>query len=112
MPEVDQDLDGDAFEESNSVLQKNGLVAEQDKFFNNYPIKAKGRYYYLDFYFPDLKLDLEIDGQQHKRPERKEHDIKRDTFLKENNYQIFRLEWKEITTISGKEFLKFGETWK
>lgn len=84
-------------------LEENGF---KDKFINNYAVKGDGRYYYLDFYFSEFNLDLEIDGQQHKRSERKEHDIKRDSFLVDKNYKVFRLEWREITTKSGKQFLK------
>lgn len=84
-------------------LEENGF---KNKFINNHPVKGDRRYYYLDFYFPEFNLDLEIDGQQHKRPERKEHDVKRDSFLVDKKYKVFRLEWREITTQSGKQFLK------
>lgn len=89
-------------------LEENGFT---NKFINNHPIckdelNKDAGYYYLDFYFPELKLDLEIDGQQHKKEERISSDILRDISLKNRGYNIFRLEWKQITTQSGKEFLE------
>lgn len=50
-------------------------------------------YYFLDFYFPDKKLDLEIDGAQHEKPERKKSDKKRDFLLKNNGITVIRLKW-------------------
>jgi very-short-patch-repair endonuclease len=37
--------------------------------------------YFLDFYFPALKINLEIDGKQHKQEDRKQSDQKRDNAL-------------------------------
>ncbi len=48
--------------------------------------------YYLDFYFPDKKIDLEIDGQQHES--RKCQDAERDRLLLLNGYKVFRIKWK------------------
>lgn len=70
--------------------------------------------YFLDFYFPEIKLDLEIDGKQHLRPERKESDIKRDELLKGVGIQVFRIPWinpvneekKSTLENSFQEFLK------
>ena len=71
--------------------------------------------YFLDFYIEvnEVKLDLEIDGSQHKN--RKADDLKRDTFLSSIGYTIYRVEWNEINSDNGKlqmkdkidEFLKF-----
>lgn len=89
-------------------LEENGF---KNKFTNNHPIckneldKDAG-YYYLDFYFPEFNLDLEIDGQQHKKLDRIESDINRDESLRNRGYEIFRLEWRQITTQPGKEFLE------
>lgn len=60
--------------------------------------------YFLDFYFEDLKLDLEIDGKQHKF--RKEHDLKRDELLMKNGIKVYRIDWKNINTDSGKLYIE------
>ena len=52
------------------------------------------------------KIDLEIDGRQHKYKERKESDKKRDIFLTSKNWIVYRVEWNEINTNKGKELMK------
>ena len=47
--------------------------------------------YFLDFYFPSLTLDLEIDGRQH--DDRKELDAKRDRLLKNFGIRVVRYKW-------------------
>ena len=49
----------------------------------------------LDFAWPGKKLCIEIDGEQHERFEDyKIRDMEKDKLLKENNWQIFRIKWK------------------
>ena len=62
--------------------------------------------YFLDFYFPEFNLDLEIDGKQHEYPERKESDKLRDTALTSNGYKVYRVKWKSLNTKEGKIFIK------
>ena len=53
--------------------------------------------YFLDFAIIDLKIDIEIDGQQHFRT--KESILKddlRDRFLKNNGWKVYRIAWLEI----------------
>jgi len=50
----------------------------------------------LDFFFPDKKIDLEIDGAQHLKPERIKHDIYRDKLLSDNGYIVIRIPWVNI----------------
>lgn len=91
------------------VLELNGF---KGKFFINYPIKKSslgfkcGMNYFLDFYFPDFKLDLEIDGKQHEILERKKSDLIRDNALLENGYKIYRIKWKSLNTKEGKNSIK------
>ncbi len=80
-------------------------MKRKNKFKINFPVKSKNGYYYLDFYFPDFNLDLEIDGQQHKKPEYVIADQIRNDFLKEKGYKVLRLEWREITSSAGKAFI-------
>jgi very-short-patch-repair endonuclease len=48
---------------------------------------------------------LEIDGKQHNF--RKEHDIKRDSYLSNNNnIIIYRIKWKSINNDKGKKYIE------
>lgn len=87
------------------VLNNNGI-----KYEHNYPIKQSdlgldNRYnYFLDFYLEDKKIDLEIDGNQHK--ERVEHDEKRDELLKNIGINVYRIKWKNINSNKGKKYIE------
>ena len=60
--------------------------------------------YFLDFYFPEKGIDLEIDGSQHEMiEERKISDKKRDKFLRKNDYIVYRIKWNEINSDKGKK---------
>lgn len=91
------------------VLELNGF---KGKFITNHPIKKRDlgidcdACYFLDFYFPEFNLDLEIDGKQHKLIERADSDQKRDAALKENGYKVYRIEWKCLNKQSGKDHIK------
>ncbi len=87
------------------VLNNNNI-----KFEHNFPINKKDLglnepySYFLDFYLADKKIDLEIDGKQHK--ERKEHDDRRDEVLINNGYSVYRIKWKNINSEKGKMYIK------
>lgn len=87
------------------VLKNNNINYE-----HNYPVKQKelglnSNYnYFLDFYMEEKKIDLEIDGKQHKY--RKEHDDERDKNLIENGFIVYRIKWKNINTDNGKKYIK------
>lgn len=89
------------------VLDNNGI-----KYEFNYPIPKRslgldcGCSYFLDFYIIDKNVDLEIDGRQHKLEERIESDIVRNEALIKNGFIVYRIEWKNINTKKGKEYIK------
>lgn len=83
------------------VLRNNNLL---DKSISEYHINDNRINYFLDFYFPDSKIDLEIDGSQHEL--RKEADNKRDEFLKSIGIKVYRIKWININTVKGKEIIK------
>ena len=56
------------------------------KFFRQYGIGP----YILDFYCPQQRLAIEVDGGQHADKRGQEHDAKRDTYLREKNIRIIR----------------------
>lgn len=84
-------------------FEKNGFA---NRFQINHLIPRKEGCYFLDFYFPEIKLDVEIDGQQHERLDRKESDANRDAFLRAKGIKVVRIKWKSISKEEGKEFLK------
>ena len=47
-------------------------------------------HYILDFYAPEIKLAIEIDGGQHFKPEKIEYDNNRDQFLKAAGIKVIR----------------------
>lgn len=52
--------------------------------------------YAYDFAFPDLKIDIEIDGNTHTQEKVKKIDERRDLFSKENGWQVIRFTAKEV----------------
>lgn len=91
------------------VLELNGF---NGKFKINYPINKRelglneGINYFLDFYFPELNLDLEIDGKQHNYPDRIVSDKLRDQILNDNGINVYRIKWKSINNSKGKVYIK------
>ena len=65
-------------------------------------------WYYLDFYIEKNgnKIDLEIDGKQHKYPDRQQSDLKRNKDLSNLGYLVYRIEWNEINSEHGKNMMK------
>ena len=47
--------------------------------------------YFIDFYFPESRIALEIDGRQHRF--RKKHDSIRDEFLTSKGIRVIRFPW-------------------
>ena len=68
----------------------------------NYVAEKQVGRYSLDFAFEESKLVLEVDGKQHRTPEGKAHDKKRDAFLRENGWEVFRLAWVSVRSEAGK----------
>ena len=79
------------------VLNNNGILFRVNKPFLGY---------FLDFALEDKMIDLEIDGKQHKYPDRKENDVLRDKTLSENGWKVYRIDWNGINTLIGKQMMK------
>ena len=74
--------------------------------------------YSADFAWVHLKKVIEIDGEQHERFEDyKERDIRKDEFLKQESWEILRLDWKGFYNNPKKyiktafEFIHSGEAY-
>lgn len=81
------------------------LKYELDKLF-----KIKNEFsiypYFIDFAFIDLNIAVELDGRCHFVNKRRiDHDFKKDTFLKEKGWNVFRISYKENNEEKIKEFL-------
>ena len=81
-----------------NVLEDNGISFIREDHTN-------GKYF-LDFLIEknNIRIDLEIDGKQHKY--RVQHDLMRDEFLTSNGYVVYRVEWNEINSETGKKLMK------
>lgn len=81
------------------------------KYIFNAPIPKKSlgedcqNFYFLDFLIGG-KIDLEIDGKQHRYSERSESDQKRDILLIKNGYIVYRIAWNEISSKEGSLLMK------
>jgi very-short-patch-repair endonuclease len=57
----------------------------------------KVSFYRIDFFFPALKIAIEIDGQQHIRLKHQiEIDKRKNLFLKHEKIIVMRIFWKDI----------------
>lgn len=52
--------------------------------------------WFLDFAWPNKKIYIEIDGEQHEWPERKKNDEEKDAYCIANGWKVLRLKWKDI----------------
>lgn len=78
------------------VLESNNIEYEFNKPIckNDLGVNENGNYF-LDFALNN-KIDLEIDGKQHKLEERHQHDLVRDERLTKNGWKVYRIEWKSL----------------
>jgi very-short-patch-repair endonuclease len=82
------------------------LINEGLSFKTQYHIFNGKRNYFLDFYFTDKKVNLEIDGLQHNWPERIESDKRRDKYLNSQNIKVIRIQWKNPSCPGSKEYFR------
>jgi very-short-patch-repair endonuclease/ribosomal protein L37AE/L43A len=72
-------------------------VIENEFEDKNYKYEYPVGIYSLDFAWIEKKKVIEIDGEQHQRfEEYQERDKRKDEFLKNNNWQILRISWKDM----------------
>lgn len=54
------------------------------------------KWYFVDFYFPEINLIVELDGKQHEKPKHKEADRLRDEYITTHlNLDVFRISYDE-----------------
>lgn len=86
------------------VLDNNNIKYEINK-----PLKREHKQsYFLDFYIEknNIKIDLEIDGKQHKYEDRMQSDIERDIYVESKGIKVYRIDWNEINSDNGKQIMK------
>jgi len=62
------------------------------KFFRQYSVDP----YILDFYCPDKKLAVELDGGQHNQPENRDYDTVRSEYLNNLGIEVLRFWNNEV----------------
>ena len=66
-------------------------------------------HFVIDFYCPELKLAVELDGESHNNPEQREYDIKRQKYLEEFNIKFVRIKDEELLGNPNKAFVKIED---
>jgi len=86
------------------VLKNNNIKYDFNKPIKKLELKInENGCYFLDFALAN-KIDLEIDGKQHKVKERQIHDKIRDERLIKAGWKVYRIEWKDLR--KNKEYIK------
>ncbi len=71
-------------------------------FLRNAPVKFRRQrpagWYILDFYCPEKKLVIEVDGAQHYTPEGREYDAIRTAYLESCGLKVVRFNNREVMT--------------
>jgi very-short-patch-repair endonuclease len=72
------------------------LVIENEftdkKYINEFPVGI----YSIDFAWVDKKRAIEIDGDQHEKPDYKTRDKRKDKKLNEEGWKVLRIKWKDL----------------
>jgi very-short-patch-repair endonuclease len=76
------------------ILEELGFVLERE---------LKVGKWFIDFADVKRKIAIEIDGGQHKLPERKASDANKDIYLISQGWQVHRIPWKKLTKESREE---------
>lgn len=70
--------------------------------------------YIVDFYIPEYKVVIEIDGKQHSYPENRSSDAERDKYLSDLGIRVFRYKNIDVNTkynvVADNILLKLGLT--
>ncbi|MBK7377815.1 MAG: endonuclease domain-containing protein [Ignavibacteriales bacterium] len=61
-------------------------------------------HYVIDFYCPELKLAIELDGSIHDEPDQKEYDIYRQTYLEKYGITFCRITNDELMSNTNMAF--------
>ena len=62
-------------------------------------------HFVIDFYCPELKLAVEIDGESHNNPEQRKYDIKRQKYLEKFNIKFVRIKDEDLLGNPNQAFM-------
>jgi very-short-patch-repair endonuclease len=79
------------------VLENNSISYEYEFPFGRYSI---------DFALLNKKIAFEVDGQQHRFPDRQVSDKKKDELLVSSGWKVFRTKWKGNRYQKRREYIK------
>lgn len=80
------------------VLNNAGIPFTREKYESGF---------FIDFALDEIKIALEIDGQQHFTDENRiESDKKKDEVLSKNGWKVIRIKWESPNSQKGREHLK------
>ncbi len=69
-------------------------------------------HFVIDFYCPELKLAIEIDGASHNKSEQQKKDIRRQGYLESFNIKFIRIKDEDLFGNPNKAFNKIEKTIK
>ena len=69
-------------------------------------------HFVIDFYCPELKLAVEVDGESHNDDKQKKYDIERQNYLEEFNIKFVRIKDEELLGNPNKAFKKIEQAIK
>ncbi len=69
-------------------------------------------HFVIDFYCPDLKLAIEVDGASHNDPERQKNDISRQKYLEAFNIKFVRIKDEDLLGNPNLAFMKIEDAIK
>ena len=69
-------------------------------------------HFVIDFYCPEIKLAIEVDGESHNNPEQREYDIKRQKYLEEFNIKFVRIKDEDLLGNPNEAFNKIEDSIK
>jgi very-short-patch-repair endonuclease len=69
-------------------------------------------HFVIDFYCPELKLAIEVDGGSHNEPGQRKKDISRQKYLESFNIKFVRIKDEELMGHPEKAFGKIEQTIK
>ena len=69
-------------------------------------------HFVIDFYCPELKLAVEVDGASHNNLEQQEYDIQRQKYMESFNIKFVRIKDEELLGNPNQEFMKIEDAIK
>jgi very-short-patch-repair endonuclease len=69
-------------------------------------------HFVIDFYCPELKIAVEVDGASHNNPEQIDYDTKRQKYLEEFHIKFVRIKDEDLFGNPNQSFMKIEDSIK